>query len=48
MNTKAWVALAAAIIVVACIYAFVAIPNYQECRESGHSRMYCAATHLVR
>lgn len=40
--------LAAFVAVVVCVYAFIAIPNYQECRDSGHSRLYCASTHLVR
>lgn len=39
---------AALAVIMFALYALVLIPNYQDCRASGHSVMYCAMTHFVR
>jgi hypothetical protein len=46
-----WVEVAAALIVILVltgIFAFVAWPNYNECRDAGFSVRYCAFSHLIR
>lgn len=38
----------ASILALAVLGYVLVIPNFQECREAGHSVRYCVLTHLVR
>ena len=47
--SRTYLALHLLLIIAMIVGAYaIAIPNYEECRAHGFSRMYCTFTHLVR
>ena len=48
MMARAIVFFGVLTVIVVALYAFVLVPNYRECRSTGHSAMYCTTTHLIR